>query len=279
MVDLDLAPELDGILKPNSKLWKPLMDGFIQSLYPPGTPSRIPIIAVTGTNGTSSTSRMIDGIMRQAGFDSALSCSEGLYVAGQRVKSNQSPKRLREMHHRLIRNRKVELAVMEFRLDQLKNGGFPFDWCNVGVVTDVTADQLQSSWETVREVAEIQFSVPQRARDGVVLNADDPHTPDMLQRLDAGKIVLTSTHQMASEIRSGNVPVSALVTIEHLQGGDRIVISQEDSQLDLMGVTAIPATLGEATGLTLDNALRAIAAGHLMKVPHSVIRAAMSSLE
>jgi cyanophycin synthetase len=278
VVDLDLAPELGGFLQPNSTLWKPVMDGFIQSLYPPGAASRIPIIAVTGTSAAI-TSRMIDLIMLQAGLDSALSCAEGLFLDGKRIKRNRNPKRPREMHHRLMRNRKIELAIMEFSFKQLQLGGFPFDWCNIGVFTHVSAEEVQPGWETPRQIAETLRAVLERSREGVVLSADDSHTPGMLQHLGARRIILTSTCQSASAIRSGSSAVSGLVTIERGQAGDRIMISEETRKLDLMGVTEISATFREATEPTLEYALQAIAVGHLMKIPHAVIRAAMSSSE
>lgn len=279
IVDLDLAPQLDRILPQGSPLWEKVADGFIHWLYPPEAPSRIPIIAVTGTNGKTTTSRMITRIMQCAGFKTGLACSEGVYLNEDRIKGHSNKNYIKGMFHRLLANRHIELAVMECFLSRLKSKGFSFDWCNVGVMTNVTADHLQPGWETVERLAEIKRSVLERARDGVVLNADDPNTEEMLPHLSARKVALTSVRQSLEEIQHSGLSCDIYVLVEPVEGSDRIIIFDDGQRQDLMAVADIPACFGGKALFNLENALQAIATGHLMGVDKSVLNEAMTSFE
>ncbi len=275
VVDLDVAPDLDRILKKRSKLWGPMVKGYLRWLYPNDTPARIPVIAIAGTHGKTTTSRMIDAIMRESGFKTGLNCSDGFYLDGEKTKSNQDKDHLRKMFHGQIRNRRVELAVMAYDLSHLKRVGFPFDQCTIGVLTNVTADHLQPGWETVEQLADIQGAVPRRARDGVVLNADDPNTATILQQVTATRVALTSATRSIPEIRHDDIENMVYVTAEQGSADAGVLINDRGKTTKLMRLDEIPATLSGLAEFNIENALQAIATGILMNIPREMIKTAM----
>jgi UDP-N-acetylmuramyl tripeptide synthase len=289
VVDLDIAPELDGFLPRTSPIVRDAADGFIRWLFPPGTPSRIPIIAVTGSNGKTTTCRMISRITSQAGFNTGLACSDGMYINDERLHSSADKKYARRMHQHQLECGEINLSVMEFYFGRLKQQGHIFDWCNIAVCTNVTEEHLQTGWETVEQIAEIKGSILKTARDGVVLNADDQHWQGMLSKVTAKKICLTSQSYSAAELQGLQLPGTkpgeagghaiCYCLKETVNGADRVVIYDLDQRTDLLAVSEIPATFEGKASFNIDNALQAIAACYLMKLDFPVIRSAISTFD
>ena len=171
VVNLDPAPRLDQWLAADSAEMARAAEGLLHCLYPPGSPSRIPLVAVTGTNGKTTTARMISRITRAAGFAPGLASTSGVFINDQLVKKGDLSGLAG--HLMLSESRDINLAVLETARGALAHSGFMFDWCDVGICLNVTDDHLgEYGIHTLQQMAEIKRSVLQRARRAIVLNAD-----------------------------------------------------------------------------------------------------------
>ncbi len=191
IVDVELGPELDSFLLAGCELHARAMTGFVQWLYPPGVKSRIPTVAVTGTNGKTTTSRMITNIMQLGHFHTGFACTDGVYINEKLSEAGDHSGQ--EGHHRVFESREVDLGVLETARGALAHSGLMFDWCNVSVCLNVTQDHLgQYGIETVDQMAELKRTVLESAREAVVINADDEHCIGMLPFITAPRVCLVS---------------------------------------------------------------------------------------
>ncbi|MCF6313243.1 MAG: hypothetical protein L3J39_12405, partial [Verrucomicrobiales bacterium] len=144
-------------------------------LFPGDQNGRIPIAAITGTNGKTTTCLMLDHILRTAGRSSGVATTEGVRVAG-RV-NGFGDAAAGQGATAVLEDAVVEIAVLETARGGLLDEGMAFDSCEVSAVLNVTADHLGlGGIETLQQLAELKGRVARTARDLVVLNVDDPLT-------------------------------------------------------------------------------------------------------
>src|SRR5829696_8724225 len=164
----------------------------IDMLFPPGSPSRVPIVEVTGTNGKTTTSRMIAHIMKTAGKKVGMTTTDGIYVdATQIAAGDMSGPTSAQM---VLKNPAIDYAVLETARGCILRSGLGFDRCDVAVVTNVSSDHLGlRGINTVAELARVKQVVPAATfRDGYsVLNADDYWCREMEKRARGDVIYFT----------------------------------------------------------------------------------------
>jgi len=237
---------------------KPVVD----LLYPPGTPSRIPIVAVTGSNGKTTTVRMIAHIMKGMGHKVGLTSTDGVYIDGrltQRVDAS-GPRSAQ----RVLQNPRVDFAVFEVARGGILREGLGYGRNDVGVVLNVTGDHLGlHGIDTLEQLAAVKRVVVEAVpRDGTaVLNADDDLVLAM-RRHCAGEVILFSMQKdhelIARWIRRGRKAVL-------LEDGDRgeMVVLRDGRRTDALGYThQFPATFDGRARMNVQNALAAAAAAH-----------------
>ena len=160
---------------------KPVVD----LLFPPGAPSRVPIVAVTGTNGKTTTSRMIAHIMKGVGRQVGMTSTDGIVIDERLVvKADASGPRSARM---VLQNPRVDFAVMEVARGGILREGLGYDRNDVAVVTNVAPDHLgMRGIDTLEQLADVKAVVVEAVpRDGfAVLNADDA-----LVRADAAALL------------------------------------------------------------------------------------------
>src|SRR6185369_2164596 len=147
----------------------------IDMLFPNGAPSRIPVEAITGTNGKTTTSRMVAHILKMSGRRVGLTTTDGIYIDGERVLKGDmtGPWSARVV----LTDPTIEAAVLETARGGMLREGLGWDRCDVGCVLNVTADHLGlAGIETVDDLAFVKRLVVEVVRDNgsSVLNADDP---------------------------------------------------------------------------------------------------------
>src|SRR5262249_3683346 len=175
----------------------PVMD----MLFPPGTPSRIPIAAITGTNGKSTTVRMVAHIHKMNGRTVGSATTDGTYVDGERtVVGDMTGPQAAQI---ILRDPNVDLAVLETARRGLLRAGMGYSACDVGAVLNVTADHLGlKGVETLDQLAEVKRIVVEVARDCAVLNADDVRCLMMADHTKASRIAyvtMNSRHELVRE--------------------------------------------------------------------------------
>ena len=181
VLELNASPGLRMHLSPTEGRPRDVAAALVDSLYPPGAPSRIPVISVTGTNGKTTTVRMIGQVLQQAGLHVGMTCTDGVYVGGRLVHvADASGPRSAEM---VLDDQTVEAAVLETARGGIVRRGLGYDRADVAVVTNIAADHLgDDNIDDLDELVHVKALVAEEICDGgtVVLNADDPATAALL---------------------------------------------------------------------------------------------------
>jgi len=252
---------------------------IIDWLYPEGSPARMPIIAVTGTNGKTTTSRMISHILTTAGRRPGLVCTDGVFLNGRQIENEDQA--ADTGHLKVLSSKEVDFAVLEAHHAGIIYRGFAFRWCDIAVCLNVSEDHLGvANIETIEQMAAVKRALPERARHAAVLNADDPLCLAMLDSLTAEKICLVSMHSTHQTLKakSGERLASSCV-LEQKDGEDWLVIHDESHQLPVMAVAEIPATMGGLARFNVSNAMHAVMATYLAGTEAGQIRTAMRQFE
>ncbi len=279
VVDIDPAPQLDRLLAGDAHLMARAAEGLVRCLYPPGTKSRIPLVAVTGTNGKTTTARMVARIMRTSGCSPGMASTSGIYFnevlqqAGDLAGSGG--------HHILFESRDIDMGVLETARGGLSHSGFMFDWCDVAICLNVSADHLgEFGITTVHQMAELKRSVLERARHAVVLNADYTACREMLPFPAGVEVYLASVESGAGEVGDLTGQSSFICVLEQEEGQEWIILYDPGrGRLPVMPVAAIPATMDGAARCNISNAQHAICACHALGVGLDVIRQGLSTFD
>lgn len=265
-VDMEVAPALDAFLPVGSPLLAAAATQFIDWLFPAGSTSRIPLVAVTGTNGKTTTSRMIRAILDKAGCRPGLACSEGVYVGAQQPVVAGDLSSL-VGHYHLLGDPAIDCAVLETARGAVLKMGFGFDYCDVAVCLNVTRDHLEDCGiDTVEQMAALKRSIVRRARQAVVLNADDPQCLAMAPFTHTKRLCLVSIERAIDELRALAVHCDCYLVSEDVQGEQQIVLYDRDRRWPIVPVSNVPATHGGMARYNLSNALHACAACYLLDI-------------
>jgi cyanophycin synthetase len=237
----------------------------IDSLFPPGTPARIPIIAVTGTNGKTTTVRMIAHIMKLKGRRVGMTSTDGIVIDGRLIKKgDMSGPRSAQM---VLQNPTVDTAVFEVARGGILREGLGYDRNDVAVVTNVTGDHLGLGGITsLGQLANVKGVVVEAVpRSGTaVLNADDTHVYRM-GRHCSGQVVLFSMSTTKGEDGFDRVDGhtgrgGAAFCLESTSEGELIVLKHGPRTMPVLYTHLIPATFGGRARMNVANALAAAAA-------------------
>ena len=247
----------------------------IDMLFPPGSASRVPIVAVTGTNGKTTTSRMIAHIMKTAGKKVGLTTTDGIYIdATQIAAGDMSGPTSAQM---VLKNPAIDFAVLETARGGILRSGLGFDRCNVAVVTNISSDHLGlKGINTLSELARVKEVVPQSVlpNGASVLNADNPYTVEM-ERVARGEIIYFSMDEENPVIRDHLRERGKAVVLRPTRHGEMITLIEHRRDTSLLLAEEIPATLEGRIRVNIQNALAAAAAAFALDVQLEYIRTAL----
>ncbi|WP_085308049.1 cyanophycin synthetase [Planktotalea arctica] len=256
--EVNAAPGFRMHVAPSEGKSRDVAGAVMEMLFPAGTPSRVPIAAITGTNGKTTVSRMVAHIHKLSGNTVGLATTDGVYIDGNlTVKGDLTGPRAAQM---ILRDPTVDAAILETARGGLLRSGMGYERCDVGAVLNIDADHLGlKGVETVEDLARVKRIVVEVARDTAVLNADDELCLKMASHTQADHIcyvTMNANHPLVREhVRIGG----RAIVLEQGMNGHMITIYENSSNIQLMWTHLIPATIDGKAMHNVQNAMFAAA--------------------
>jgi cyanophycin synthetase len=263
IVEVNAAPGFRMHTHPTEGDPQYVAKAVIDMLFPQGTPTRIPIVAVTGSNGKTTTARLIAHIVTGLGRKVGMTTTDGIYIDGRLVRqADASGPRSARM---VLQNPRIDFAVFEVARGGILREGLGYSANDVAVVLNVTGDHLGlSEVNSLRQLAAIKRVIVEAVpRNGTaVLNADDELVAEMRTHC-SGSVILFS-------MRDGNELVDrwvrrgrkAFVIQAQAGGGEMIVLKEGRRTTQIAWVHMLPITFEGRARMNIQNALAAAAAAH-----------------
>ena len=276
--EVNAAPGFRMHVAPSEGTPRDVAGPVIDMLFPPGAPSKVPIAAITGTNGKTTTARMLAHITKMAGYTPGLTTTDGVYIDGQRtVEGDMTGPVSARM---VLSDPQIDIAVLEKARGGLLRAGMGVAEVNVAAVLNVQSDHLgMKGIDTLEQLAEVKRIVVEVARDCAVLNADDPLVLRMAGHTDAKNIcyvTLNPKHALVREhIRAGG----RACAIEDGVNGQMITLYDKGSHIPLLWTHLIPATLEGRALHNVQNAMFAAALAFSLGIKLDPIRQGLRTFD
>lgn len=184
ILEVNAAPGFRMHLAPSEGLPRNVAAPVIDMLYPPGKPSRIPIIAITGTNGKTTTTRLIAHIVKNNGFRVGFTTSDGIYIQNHMMEKGDTTGPMSAEY--ILKDPNVEFAVLETARGGILRSGLGFSRCDIGVITNIQEDHLGiSDIHDLKDLSRVKSVVVDSVKkDGwAVLNGEDENCLEIAESL------------------------------------------------------------------------------------------------
>jgi len=271
VIEVNAAPGLRMHVAPSEGQGRPVGEAIVDMLFPEGATGRIPVVAVSGVNGKTTTTRFIAHILKSTGFNTGMVCSDGIYVDGRRIEKGDcsGPQSARSV----LLNPFVDAAVFETARGGIIREGLGFDRCDVAVVTNIEGGDHLDLFDinTIDKLAAVKRTVVEAVSQNgfAVLNALDPLVADMAKHCAGSVCYFSSTD---------NSPVIS----EHCRSGGRalfvrdrtIIFAEGEQERHFALIDQIPLTHRGTIRFEVENALAGIGAAWALGLPFEKIRSA-----
>jgi cyanophycin synthetase len=275
IVEVNAAPGFRMHFSPSEGIPRNVAEPVLDMLFPPSAPTRIPILALTGTNGKTTTTRLLAHIIKQTGRTVGYTTTDGIYIGGYLVEQGDTTGP--QSAQVILQDPTVEVAVLETARGGILRSGLGFNECDVAVVLNVAADHLGiGDIETVDDLAHLKSVVPETARPNgyAVLNADDPLVVEMGKRVKA-QIVYFSMNPENELIRSHTQQGGLAAVYEN----GYLSILKGDWTLRIEQAVNVPLTMGGRAPFMIANALAASLAAFAYGIRIEDIRSALATFQ
>jgi len=270
IVEINAAPGFRMHTAPTEGKARDVAGPVLDMLFPKGTPYRIPIAAITGTNGKTTTTRMVGHILKLSGFTVGMTTSDGVYIDGELTVSGDMTGPWAS--HLVLRDPSVDAAVLETARGGIVRAGLGWRKCKVGAVLNVAADHLgMGGIKDLDELAEVKRVVVEVAQEWCVLNADDERVAAMAAH-SPGKPVYVTLRRENELVRRHIRDKGRAVALEEGLNGRMIVLYEGEEQIPLLWARQIPATVEGHAIHNIQNAMFATAIAHAMGISLENIR-------
>jgi cyanophycin synthetase len=259
ILEVNAAPGFRMHLAPSEGLPRNVASPVIDMLYPLGKPSRIPIIAVTGTNGKTTTTRLLAHIVKNNGYKVGFTTSDGIYVQNHMMEKGDTTGPSSAEY--ILKDPTVEFAVLETARGGILRSGLGFSRCDIAIITNIQEDHLGlSDIHTLDDLAKVKVTVAKSVKkDGwAVLNADDPYCVKIASELTCNVAFFSLDEEnpllkkLAKEGKIVAVYENGFITIK-----------KGDWKIRIERATLVPLTLGGKAKFMIANVLAATLASYL----------------
>jgi cyanophycin synthetase len=259
ILEVNAAPGFRMHLAPSEGLPRNVAAPVIDMLYPLGKPSRIPIIAITGTNGKTTTTRLIAHIVKNNGFRVGFTTSDGIYIQNHLMEKGDTTGPISAEY--ILKDPNVEFAVLETARGGILRSGLGFSRCDIGIITNIQEDHLGiSDIHDLKDLSRVKSVVVESIKkDGwAVLNGEDEYCLKIADKLDCN-VALFSLNEDNKAI------------IEHCKNGGVaaiyengfVTIKKGDWKIRVEKATLIPLTMNGKAKFMIANVLAATLASYL----------------
>ena len=259
VLEVNAAPGFRMHLAPSEGLPRNVASPVIDMLYPPGKPSRIPIFAVTGTNGKTTTTRLLAHIVKNIGYKVGFTTSDGIYVQNHMLEKGDTTGPISAEF--ILKDPTVEFAVLETARGGILRSGLGFSKCDIGIITNIQEDHLGiSDIHNLEDLARVKSVVVEsvRKKGWAVLNAEDEHCVAISKKL-ACKVAFFSMDEenpvIVKHCKDGGIAA--------IYENGFITIKKGDWKMRVERATHVPLTLNGKAKFMIANTLAATLAGYL----------------
>lgn len=276
IIEVNRCPGLrpHWIADPEKDVVGPILD----MLFPENKPSRIPIAAITGSNGKTTTCQMLGHILKLTGKKCGLVTTQGIFINGRQVKSGDfagtNGARI------VYQDPRVEVAVLESARGGLLSSGLAFKQCDVGAVLNVTSEHVGlNGIQSVEEMARLKRLVVENASKAVVLNADDELCRAMIPYCSAEQICLVAIDKDSPHLQTHVAVGGHAVILAKEEGKMQIVLLDGDQTVPVVQTSKMPSTHNDLAVCNISNAMFATAIAWEMGVSPDIIGEGLRTFE
>ncbi len=259
ILEVNAAPGFRMHLAPSEGLPRNVAAPVIDMLYPPGKPSRIPIIAVTGTNGKTTTTRLLAHIVKNNNYKVGFTTSDGIYIQNHMLEKGDTTGPFSAEY--ILKDPTVEFAVLETARGGILRSGLGFSRCDIGIITNIQADHLGlNDIHDLDDLARVKKVVVNSVKkDGwAVLNADDEQCRKIGDTLDCN-VAYFSMDEDSPFVKKLAKENQIVAVFEN----GFVTIKKGDWKIRIERVSQIPLTLGGKAKFMIANVLAATLASYL----------------
>lgn len=274
VLEVNAGPGFRMHLAPTSGLPRNVAAPVIDKLFPiKGDTGRIPIIAITGTNGKTTTSRLIAHIAKMNGYRVGYTTSDGVYIQNRLLMTGDCTGPASAEF--VLKDPTVNFAVLECARGGLLRAGLGFKKCDVGIVTNVAADHLGlKGIHTIEQLAKVKGVIPETVLpDGyAILNADDDLVYDMRRTVECN-VALFSMDENNPRIKA----LQRLHGITAVYENGYVTICRGEWKMRIMKAENIPLTYGGKAKFMIQNVLAAVLAAHVQGISIEDMKAGLET--
>ncbi len=273
VLEVNAGPGFRMHLAPTKGLPRNVAGHVIDKLFPKGDTGRIPIVAITGTNGKTTTSRLIAHIAKMNGYRVGYTTSDGVYIQNRLLmKGDCTGPASAEF---VLKDPTVNFAVLECARGGLLRAGLGFKNCDIGIVTNVAADHLGlKGIHTIEQLAKVKGVVPETVLPNgyAILNADDDLVYDMRRTVNCN-VALFSMDENNPRIKA----LQRLHGITAIYENGYVTICRGEWKMRIMKAEDIPLTYGGRAAFMIQNVLPAILAANIQGISIEDMKAGLET--
>ncbi|MFT7296163.1 MAG: cyanophycin synthetase, partial [Flavobacteriales bacterium] len=273
ILEVNAGPGFRMHLAPSEGLPRNVAGHVVDMLFPPGTESRIPIVAITGTNGKTTTTRLLAHIMRMKGFKVGYTTTDGVYIQNRLLMQGDCTGPASAEF--VLKDPTIDFAVLESARGGLLRAGLGFKSCDVAIVTNVAPDHLGlKGIHTIEQLARVKSVVPETVRAGgySILNADDDLVYNMRKSVQSN-VALFSMDENNPRIKA----IARVGGLSAIYENGFITICKGEWKMRVTKALNVPLTFGGKAAFMIQNVLPATLAAYVRGVKLEDIKVALES--